>query len=43
MVAACPVYALHPDRYAALEAAVRGAGRSRVSILVTSLECAWAS
>ena len=43
MLAACLVYALHPDRYAEVEAAVRGDGRPQVSILITSLESAWAS
>jgi hypothetical protein len=43
MLAACLVHALHPDRYAEVEAAVRGDGRPQVSILITSLESAWAS
>lgn len=43
MLAACLVYALHPERYAAIEAAVRGDDRPHVSILITSLETAWAS
>jgi hypothetical protein len=43
MLAACLVSALHPDRYAEVEAAVRGDGRPQVSILITSLESAWAS
>lgn len=43
MLAACLVHALHPERYAAVEAAVRGDDRPQVSILITSLETAWAS
>lgn len=43
MLAACLVHALHPEHYAAVEAAVRGDGRPQVSILITSLETAWAS
>ena len=43
MLAACLVHALHPERYAAVEAAVRGDAGSQVSILITSLETAWAS
>lgn len=43
MLAACLVHALHPERYAAVEAAVRGDARPQVSILITSLETAWAS
>jgi hypothetical protein len=43
MLAACLVHALHPEHYAAAEAAVRGDARPQVSILITSLETAWAS
>lgn len=43
MLAACLVHALHPERYAEVEAAVRGDDRPHVSILITSLETAWAS
>lgn len=41
MLAACLVYALHPERYAALEATVRGEDRPQVSILITALDTAW--
>ncbi len=43
MLAACLVYALHPERYAAVEATVRGEDRPQLSILITSLETAWVS
>jgi len=43
MLAACLVHALHPEHYAAAEAALRGDARPQVSILITSLETAWAS
>ena len=41
MLAACLVYALHPEHYAAVEAAVRGDTHPQVSVLITSLETAW--
>jgi len=43
MLAACLVYALHPQRYAEAEAALRGEGLPQVSVLITSLETVWAS
>lgn len=43
MLAACLVYALHPKRYAEVEAALRGEHLPQVSILITSLETVWAS
>lgn len=43
MLAACLVYALRPERYAALEATLRGQDQPHVSILITALETAWAS
>lgn len=43
MLAACLVYALHPKRYAEAEAALRGEHLPQVSVLITSLETAWAS
>jgi hypothetical protein len=43
MLAACLVYALHPERYAEVEAAVRGGQHPQVSILITALDPAWAS
>lgn len=41
MLAACLVYTLQPDRYAELEAALRGEHHPQVSLLITSLEAAW--
>jgi hypothetical protein len=43
MLAACLVHALHPERYAEVEAAVRGEQRPQISILITALDTAWAS
>ena len=43
MLAACLVYALHPQRYAEAEAALRGEHLPQVSILITSLDTVWAS
>jgi len=43
MLAACLVYALHPQRYAEAEAALRGEHLPQVSVLITSLEMPWAS
>lgn len=43
MLAACLVHALHPERYAEVEAAVRGEHRPQVSILITALDTAWTS
>ncbi|MGQ9756400.1 MAG: ISH6 family transposase [Desulfotomaculales bacterium] len=43
MLAACLVYALHPQRYAEVEAAVRGEHCPGVSILITSLKTAWST
>ena len=43
MLAACLVHALHPDRYAEAEATLRGETLPQVSVLITSLETAWAS
>jgi len=43
MLAACLVYALHPQRYAEAEAALRGEFLPQVSVLITSLETVWAS
>jgi hypothetical protein len=43
MLAACLVYALHPQRYAEAEAALRGEHLPQVSVLITSLETVWAS
>lgn len=43
MLAACLVYALHPQRYAEAEAALRGEHLPQLSVLITSLETAWAS
>ena len=43
MLAACLVYALHPQRYAEAEAALRGELLPQVSVLITSLETVWAS
>jgi hypothetical protein len=43
MLAACLVYALHPQRYAEAEAALRGEHLPQVSVLITSLEMVWAS
>lgn len=41
MLAACLVYALQPDRYAELEAALRGEHHPQVSLLITSLKTLW--
>ena len=43
MLAACLVHALHPERYAEVEAAIRGQAFPTVAILITSLETARAS
>jgi hypothetical protein len=43
MLAACLVYAQHPQRYAEAEAALRGEHLPQVSVLITSLEMVWAS
>lgn len=43
MLAACLVYALHPQRYAEVEAALRGERLPQLSVLITSLETVWAS
>lgn len=41
MLAACLVYALHPQGYAKVEAAVRGEHCPGVSMLITSLKAAY--
>jgi len=43
MLAACPVHALYPTRYAEAEAVLRGEKLLHVSVLITSLETLWAS
>lgn len=43
MLAACLIYALHPQRYAEAEAALRGEHLPQLSVLITSLETVWAS
>lgn len=43
MLAACLVYALHPQRYAEAEAALRGEFLPQISVLITALETVWAS
>ena len=43
MLAAVLTTALHPDRYDEVEALIRGEDKPTVSILITSLQTAWAS
>ncbi len=43
MLAACLGHALHPERYAEIEAAILGQAFPTVAIPITSLETAWAS
>ena len=43
MLAACLVYALHPEKYAEAEAEIKGQPLPQVSILIQSLQTAWVS